>query len=474
VLTGEPGSVHGAASELDDDLTELPAWQLLNPEEQNRVVDAAARYLQEGSAGNDAWIEGGPFQRPALAGYKAAVLLAKRAPDRLEALPPEVWARWAPVVTYYPIIGERDETQIKSRLLRLAYQHASQVVIETLVKLIAKASTDNTGWTERDQIAACWDATLEQALIGVLEDANTGDKVFGEVLDLLVEKSTARGRELASKLLEERARHGMPGRAIQAATSLLHHEPLQAWPRIWQLLKQDPAFGRELLLHLAGSQDRRWVATLEPAAMADLYIWLAEQFPPEQDPNVMQPHWVGDASSRERLGNWRDQVLRELAGMGTAAAVQGVERITSQFPQRPWLRRLLFDAQEAASRAAWSVVPPDTLLALLADPGKRLVRNTADLAELLIESLGRLQHHLQGELAQAWALWNEAPPDRKSRPKNRPKPEGRLSGYVAVFLRADLQDRGLVVTKEKAGCWTRRERLPRSGRVRISSYFRTL
>jgi len=448
VLTGEPGRVHGTASELDDDLTELPAWQLLSPEEQNRIVDVAARYLLEGSAGDDTWIEGGPFQRPALAGYKAAVLLAKRAPDRLEALPPDLWTRWASVVTYYPITGEHEEAEMKGRLLRLAYQHAPQVVIEALVKLIAKASTDNTGWSERDQIAACWDVPLEQALIGVLEDANTGDAVFGEVLDLLVEKSTARGRELAWKLLEEPARHDRPGRAIQAAAVLLRREPLQAWPRIWQLLQQDPTFGRQLLLHLAGSPDRRWVAALGEAAMADLYIWLAEQFPPEEDPNVMQAHWVGDVDPRERLGHWREQLLRELAGMGTAAAVQGVEQIMTRFPQRPWLGRVLFDAREAASRATWSTVPPDTLLALLADPGKRLVRNTADLADLLIESLGRLQRQLQGELAQAWALWNEATPDREGRPRNRPKSEGRLSGYVAVLLRADLQDRGLVVNRE--------------------------
>jgi hypothetical protein len=76
------------------------------------------------------------------------------------------------------------------------------------------------------------------------------------------------------------------------------------------------------------------------------------------------------------------------------------------------------------------------------------VRNTADLADLLIESLSRLQRQLQGELAQAWALWNEATPDPEGKPRNRPRSEGRLSGYVAVFLRADLQDRGLVVNRE--------------------------
>jgi len=445
VLTGQPGSIQGAGSELDDDLTELPAWQLLSPEEQDRGVDVAARYLLEGSAGQDTWIEGGPLQRPALAGYKAAVLLARRAPDRLEALPSEVWARWAPAVTYYPIVGERDETEMKSRLLRLAYQHASQVVIETLVKLIAKASAGNTGWAERDQVAACWDEPLEQALVGVLEDTNTSDVVFGEVLDLLVEKSAPRGRDLVLSLLDAPARHDTPGRAIRAATILLRHEPLQAWPRIWQLLQQDPMFGRELFLHLAGSEDRRWIAALGAAAMADLYIWLAEQFPPEEDPNVMEAHRVG---ARERLGHWRDQLLRELAGTGTARAVEGVERITARFPRRPWLGRVLFDAREIASRATWSAVSPDTLLALLADRSKRLLRNTEGLADLLIESLGRLQGQLQGELAQAWALWNEATPDREGRPRNRPKPEERLSGYVAVFLRADLQDRRLVVNRE--------------------------
>jgi hypothetical protein len=93
-------------------------------------------------------------------------------------------------------------------------------------------------------------------------------------------------------------------------------------------------------------------------------------------------------------------------------------------------------------------MPPDALLAFLADPGKRVIRSADDLADLVVESLGRLQHHLQGELAQAWALWNEAAPGPRGKPKNRPEEESRISSYVAVFLRNDLEGRGLVVNRE--------------------------
>lgn len=445
-LTGQPDTIARAGSELDDDLTGLPGWQLLTSQEHERVVNVAERYLREASAGPDPWIDGGhTFSVPVLAGYKAAALLARRVPERLLALPASVWARWTPVLAYFPVTEARDEAEVKTRLLRLAYRHAPQVVLETLGKLLAKASTDNTGWAERDQVAACWDEPLEQALVGLLNEENLSDNVFGEVLDLLVERSSPPGRRLATGLLADDARRGTPGRAIRAAASLLHHERQRAWPTIWQLIQQDAAFGQELLLHLAGREDRSWAAALDAEAQVDLYIWLTKQFPPEEDLNVMEAHWVTD---RERLGLWREQLLNELVSAGTAAAVEGVRRIAAAFPARPWLEQLVLDAEEAARRTAWSSMPPDALLAFLADPGKRVVRSAADLADLVVESLGRLQRQLQGELAQAWALWNEAVPGPDGKPKNRPEEESRLSGYVAVFLRSDLEGRGLVVNRE--------------------------
>jgi hypothetical protein len=438
------GELHLLLDSFDQAKARIPNLGALLASQLRRCPTDRLRL--EGSAEPDRWIEEGIYSRSVLAGYKAAALLTRKAPERLDGLPASVWARWAPVMAYYPVLGEYDDAEVKTRLLRQAYRQAPQVVLATIDKLLIKASVGaDLRWAERDQVAALWDGPLERALLGLLDGGTLSDDIAGEILDLLVEKASPHGRRLAVELLADDAGHVMSGRAVRAAASLLRHERLRAWPTIWQHIEHDPAFGQGLVLHLAARDDRSWFAALDADAMADFYIWLTGQFPPEEDPNVMEAHFVTD---RERVGLWREELLRELISMGTAAGIAGVRRIAEAFLARPWLGQAVLEAEEVARRSAWSPLPLDALLAFLADPSKRVVRSADDLAELVVESLGRLQHQLQGDLAQAWALWNEAARDPDGKPKNRPKDETRLSGYVAVFLRADLEDRGLVVNRE--------------------------
>jgi len=70
----------------------------------------------------------------------------------------------------------------------------------------------------------------------------------------------------------------------------------------------------------------------------------------------------------------------------------------------------------------------------------RLVQNAAQLQAAILESLGRLQDELQGDLPAVTELWDTT--------AARPKDEEALSDRVARHLRTDLGDRGIVANRE--------------------------
>ena len=438
ILTVEPGS-NVIREPPEDDLTRFPGWQLLAADEQARLVAGAERFLVEATADTEQWLGTNTLPSPQLAGYRAAALLARKAPSRLEALPDPAWAEWAALLLRYPVMSYEDGAETKTTLVRLAYRHAPNEVIAAARRLILKASQEGNGWFERDFVAPCWDERLADAFADLLAEEQLGDAVFGDVLGLLIERSSAAGLRIATELLADDARRTHPNRALQASASLLHHHLANAWPEIWQTVQNDQEYGRNLFLHLAYTDRvQRFVPDAE--SLADLYIWLMEQFPPEEDPvhEAFEAHAV---DARESLGRWRDEQLTALAQLGTPAAVAAVERIVAQFPERPGLRQVLLDAEERMRQNTWIPLQPAQLLALLASQDARLVQSGQELVQVLLESLGRFQQRLQGQTPQAPYLWEEVP-------SPRPKSENRLSDYVTGFLRDDLRDRGIIINRE--------------------------
>jgi hypothetical protein len=77
-----------------------------------------------------------------IAGYRAFRLLLKNLPNSLASVPINVWQRWAPVIFFYSSEAGRmqppDEVveNLDQTLIRLAYRHAPEETIETLVQLI--------------------------------------------------------------------------------------------------------------------------------------------------------------------------------------------------------------------------------------------------------------------------------------------------------------------------------------------------
>ncbi len=161
----------------------------------------------------------------------------------------------------------------------------------------------------------------------------------------------------------------------------------------------------------------------------------------------------------EQARHWRDGVLSALARRGTADAVRVLRQLAASHPGLLSLDDLTREAEELRLGQDWSPVRAEELTRLLEDSTTRLVRGSADLADLIhraiLEAAGTLVR--TGQL-----LWDVHREDRRE--IWRPKSEAAFGAWLAEQLRASLV-RGGVVISARCASGRRPPRRPQRGRV---------
>lgn len=203
-------------------------------------------------------------------------------------------------------------------------------------------------------------------------------------------------------------------------------------------MEADEAFGRALFERVASTRERGVADRLDEFELAELFAWLAERYPPAEDPEMLDG--VGYLGPREQVAWWRDRVVRGLAMKGSDQAVRQIDRLRQRFPEIPWLRGLRAEAQDLVHRARWSPPEPAAVVRMGADAARRWVTSDAELREVLVESFARTQEALQAATPAAVDLWDTS--------ARRPKRENELSDWLKRWLEGDLHRRGVVVWRE--------------------------
>src|SRR5262249_10194397 len=150
---------------------------------------------------------------------------------------------------------------------------------------------------------------------------------------IIANNEPSRARPLLLSWLGDDARTEDAERAKHAAQLLLQRDPAAAWPTVYQLLLDEPEFGKEVILATAANHRNGW-PDLQPQQLADLYLWLTQHFPRTQDPQIEGAHVVGP---REEVAHWRDSIPQTLGHAGTPEAVAAVRRIAEDSAAEPWL-----------------------------------------------------------------------------------------------------------------------------------------
>lgn len=431
---------NGFYNEVVFDLTQMPGWESIDDFNKARITQGALQYLLKGDPHTDQWLGQNIIYRPAHAGYRAFYLLSRIRSNTIAELPTEVWQKWAPIILAYPVETGTGSEQPNLNLVELAYQKAKSQMIETLDILIDKENSESSYLFVLPRIEPCWDDDLANALLAKVKEPQIKPSVLGQLLGSLLEHRNDEARTHAESLIITSCQPEEQERMKVAARTLFAKTPFQSWPVLWPMLQDDPLLGKEIIATTVHGFRFDAVKELPEEHLADLYIWLVEQYPYKDDPVYEGVIAVGpDDSARE----FRDITLRVLKERGTRGAVSALRKIVQTFPQLEWLRWSLIEAQNQTRKLTWEPVPPQILLRLVQDQEKRLVQNGEQLFSVLIESLQHLNSKLQGETPAAIDLWNQL-----DRTTFRPKDENDFTNYVKRHLDEDLKVRGIIVNRE--------------------------
>lgn len=480
-MTLEPDSQY-YGDEFESDLTQIPGWQEADSDTRRRIIEGANQYIHEQNEVAYDWIGTNKYNRAAFAGCRALQLLLKESPDCLDTLSSEIWHRWIPVIIAFPSSNPNQDDYLE--LIKLAYSKAPSEVIKALFLVIDKERETENSLNITNKIEKCWDERLKSAFLQKAKDTTLSPKWMGQLLDELLTHESIEAREFAKSLItfplpsssEERER------TIVAARVLIENAEPNSWSVVWSVIQKDQNFGLEIFEKVAEKVAHRysWDINLNitEEQMADLYIWLVQQYPHHEDPVHEGAHIFG---VREAIARFRDSVLTQLKEKGTPQACSEIQRIAQVFPEETELKWMLREAQNIRRRKTWTPPKPDQMLQLFSDSEKRLVKDGNELLAVLMESLESLQKKLHGQNPAVIDLWNEIKWTQVRRLadsvfkqlKKRftlekslkidvwekinwrkisdtayiPKDENRFSDYVARYLDC-LKSKGVIINRE--------------------------
>ena len=424
--------------DLEVDITQTPGWKSANLELHCRLLGAAERFLLEEEPHANEWLGMNKTLHHALWGYKALLVLRKEDPVTFERLPDSIWRTWAPiVVSYYDSGVQQPDKVLHDEIAQICGAKAPQSVNDSLRVIFHKSE----GLFVLPQfVERAWSYSVERCLCDEVSHTDIKANVASRLLDALLEHGCVDARSIALGIV------GDTGKSrelrLEAANVLLSHPSHDVWAMLRGLIQSAQEFAKDLLLRHADKHMHNPVlaAQLTEESVADLYIWLEQTFPAATVPEHEGAHFV---SSRDAIGSYRDATLRVLQHRATPTAIKALETIHRRLPHLDWMPRAIARAKQILLRETWKPLTPSELLAVTSTNDQCLVRSAANLQDLVLESLEKLQQSLHGETPAVVDLWDE-----QTSSKWRPKDENDLSNYVKRHLDADLRSRGIVSLRE--------------------------
>jgi predicted NACHT family NTPase len=355
-------------NELEIDLRKLPGWTNETDEIRDRIIEAARKYVRSGEPQNDEWLGRNTIYRPAFSGYRALWLLRAVDPSFVNSLSTDEWRKWAAIIFHYPIYNGSGESIYNAhrQFIGTAYRAVPEEITSLLSSEIDRFAPPNR-FVDFDILSECWDETLLGALRRKLHDNDLHPQMFLRILTILIEHRDKETIAHAHGLLTLPIPLDQQGqeRAKVAASALFLHEEDAGWHSVWPAITSDPEFGRRVMESVVTAfRIKRQTATkLSEAKIADLYLWLSEQYPPAEDPQFPagEMHFIG---TREEMSRLRDSLLSHLTDRGTKQAVRAIEQIAKHFPHLEWMKWTLLEARKNLRQHSWKPLLPGQIIGL--------------------------------------------------------------------------------------------------------------
>ncbi|MEH1857898.1 MAG: CHAT domain-containing protein [Nostoc sp.] len=368
--------------ELESDLTKLPGWQEANIKTRERIINGAKKYIQEYNQVAYDWIGTNTYDRPALAGCKALLLLLQETPEFLDTISSEIWQRWASVIVAFPHSSTTQREHYYTELVKRAYINAPSETLNTLLSIINKENEEHGYIFILNKFEKCWDEPFKAVLLEKARDTAIKPQCMGQLLEELLKRESIGAREFAKSLvsiplpLEEEAHQ----KAVVAGRVLVECAEPTSWAVIWSAIHQNTDFGREVFEAVTYRYSHGLHLKLTEKQLADLYIWLVCQYPHAGDPDYSNDVLAHNMGARESVANLRDSVLTQLRETGTSQACIEIERIAEEFPELTWLKKTLLKAQSVKRRKNCQPPQPEQILQIVSKKESQTMKTILILA----------------------------------------------------------------------------------------------
>ncbi|KKU13229.1 MAG: hypothetical protein UX21_C0051G0007, partial [Microgenomates group bacterium GW2011_GWC2_45_8] len=337
------------------------------------------------------------------------------------------------------------------KIIALAYKHAPNEVIATLDVLIDNEAQRYNGLLINDLLEDCLDERMSKFLLDKAQQQGFSPKAASEIIRFLLHHNDKATKEYVKSKIQVPLPTGEQEKAeiISSAASLLQNAVREDWEFLWDLILKDNEFGRALVFRahdspLRGSSVLQDISEFQ---LADLFIWLTKEFPPEE---YKHPEGGGTVTPQISIGDWRDAVIRGLMEKGTAETCRQVERVANALPQYKWIKQYtLIEARRITTQKSWQPPEVNNLFKLVENHDLRLINSPDELMDSVLDSIARFQQVLHSQQQpRVIRLWNQDRRRKKQPVISWPKDELDLSDELASHLNDDLKDRGIFVGRE--------------------------
>lgn len=366
---------------LTPDITKLPGWEEAETDTKARIVKTAKNYLEAGDPETQTWMRTNKFSHPAFAGYQALHLISKQEPEFISTISSDLWAKWIPVIlksiSLFDGNGVR-KNEFCQQIVRIAYQSAQNEFIETLTRLMIQNNYHPRTCYPNDVYRLTSDL-LGQCLASLVlsrvqdEDLNAGmlEILLKDIFNHDIAQATALALPFVSPPIPESGE--ARAKAIVVARLLANYPNDSSWSVLWSAIQQDHEFGREVLEAIAfqATCQGKIEQQLKEEYLADLYIFLAQQYPEVEEPEPETNELIGiQAQILEAIGSvrlWKNYIPQRLQERGTPEACDALRKIIRELPeQKDKLKQRLLETEILARRKTWKPPEPEEILQLTA------------------------------------------------------------------------------------------------------------
>lgn len=440
-LTLTESSTH-YTDELNSDIVLFPGWEIIDEPFKERIIQLSKYYIENFGDNKDQWFGTNTYFRPAAAGYKSLIILYISEPTYIKNISANIWKNWVHILLDYPesygISGHKD-TYID--IIAEAYTKIPNEIIQVLVSIIdIRNAKDELHLFILEKVKTCMDSRMQKALLAIAQNGLLKPLAQYYIFSLLLEYKNEEANELVKELITKNS--GII--KVELAKALANYCNDMDWDFLMDEVGVHNDFGKELFLSILDIYVNNTIPLLERITenqSAELFLWLLNNFPREDDPDFEGAHMVGP---RERVANYRDRILGHLTGKGTRQSIEALIYIQVKKPDFN-MKFYLIQAKKNFRKINWEPIQPKDLILLANNNKSRVINNSDDLLNLIIDSLERFEVILQGDNSLSSTLWDHFSPKVD---KYTPKSEEVLSDFLKHHLNTELKAYGISSYRE--------------------------